>query len=238
MSEIILSCSGIHKSYAKSFLTAAMLQERLIKWRLHRKKVQIDALRDVSLAVKKGEWVGIYGPNGSGKSTLLKILAGVLRQDSGTVSRHGTLSTFLELGVGFHPERKAEENIYLHGLLQGFSPKEIKKMQHDIITFAGIESHLDLPIKCYSTGLKLRLAFAAAAQVERDIYLFDEVLAVGDAAFQAQCIAYLEQMKRDGKTVLIVNHGLESLEYFCDRIVMMDHGSILSSTQTYSSAVT
>ena len=102
-------------------------------------------------------------------------------------------------------------------------------MQQSIIAFAGIESHLDLPIKCYSTGMKLRLAFAAAAQVDRDIYVFDEVLAVGDAAFQAQCVAYLEQMKRAGKTVLIVNHGMDALEHFCDRIVTMDHGVITSA---------
>ena len=237
MRDIVLSARGISKHYQRSMMASVMLQERLLKWRMYRKRVRIDALRDVSLDVRKGEWVGIYGPNGCGKTTLLKILGGLLLPDAGTVFRDGTLSSFLELGVGFHPERRAEENIYLYGLLQGHSAREIKKMKSNIIQFAGIESHLDLPIKCYSNGMKLRLAFAAAARVESDIYLFDEVLAVGDAAFKEQCVTYLNAMKQSGKTVLIVNHDLADLERFCDRILFMDAGSILREESSAAVAI-
>ena len=147
MSEIILSCTGITKSYERSVIESVMLQERLLKWGLQRKRVIVHALQGISVALHRGEWLGIYGHNGSGKTTLLRILAGLLQADTGEVFQGGSMSCFFELGIGFHPERKAEENIYLHGLLQGFSRKDIRKMTDRIIEFAGIQSHVDLPIK-------------------------------------------------------------------------------------------
>jgi|CXWL01.1.fsa_nt_gi ABC-type polysaccharide/polyol phosphate transport system ATPase subunit len=227
MSEIILSCTGITKSYERSVIESVMLQERLLKWGLQRKRVIVHALQGISVALHRGEWLGIYGHNGSGKTTLLRILAGLLQADTGEVFQGGSMSCFFELGIGFHPERKAEENIYLHGLLQGFSRKDIRKMTDRIIEFAGIQSHVDLPIKCYSTGMKMRLAFAAAAQVESDIYLLDEVLAVGDVAFQYQCLMHMRAMREAGKTVVLVAHGYDALQNFCDRILTLEHGRII-----------
>lgn len=226
MSNIMLSATGIHKTYKRALITSVLLQERILKPHLRRKRIQVDALKDVSLDVHRGEWVGIYGHNGSGKTTLLRILAGLLQADAGQVTRQGSISCFFELGIGFHPERCAEENIYLNGLLQGFSKKQIREMTQRIIDFAGVGSHVHLPIKCYSTGMKMRLAFAAAAQIESDVYLLDEVLAVGDVAFQHQCLTHMRQMRREGKTVVLVSHGIDSLEHFCDRIITLENGGV------------
>ncbi len=227
MSDILLSANGIVKTYEHAMLSSILLQDRILKWRLQKKRVVIHALQNISLNVHRGEWLGIYGHNGSGKTTLLRILAGLLQADAGTVMQNGSMSCFFELGVGFHPERKAEENIYLHGLLQGFSRKDIRKMTDRIIEFAGIQSHVDLPIKYYSTGMRMRLAFAAAAQVESDIYLFDEVLAVGDVAFQHACLEHMRHMKDAGKTVVLVGQGIDALKTFCDRIVTLEGGKII-----------
>jgi ABC-type polysaccharide/polyol phosphate transport system ATPase subunit len=227
MSILALEADGISKTYQRSVVSSVLLQERLLKWPLQRKKITIHALEPFSIRVERGEWVGIYGHNGSGKTTLLRMLAGLLQTDTGKVTRNGSLSCFFELGIGFHPERKAEENIYLHGLLQGYSRKEIHAMTKHIIEFAEIDSNLDLPIKCYSTGMRMRLAYAAAAQIDRDIYLLDEVLAVGDSAFQKKCAAHLQQLKAQGKTVLIVSHGFQDLLNVCDRILTLDHGTVI-----------
>lgn len=224
MSDIALAAAGISKTYHRAMISSVLLQDRLIKWRLQRKNITVHALHPVSLAVRRGEWVGVYGHNGSGKTTLLRILGGLLTPDTGTVQKLGSLSSFFELGIGFHPERRAEENIYLHGLLQGYSRKEIRAITDRIIQFAGVEEALDLPLKCYSTGMRMRLAFAASAQVDRDIYLFDEVLAVGDAAFQEQCKSHLRLLKEQGKTVVLVNHDLTELQSFTDRVLYMEHG--------------
>ncbi len=224
MNDIVLAADGVSKTYERSMISSVLLQDRLLKWRLQRKTTTVNALFPSSLSVRRGEWVGMYGPNGSGKTTMLRILGGLLRPDTGTVSLHGSLSCFFELGIGFHPERRAEENIYLHGLLQGYSRKEIRAMTDRIINFAGIESALDLPLKCYSTGMRLRLAFAAAAQVDRDLYLFDEILAVGDADFQEKCKEHLRALRAQGKTAVLVSHDFDELGRFTDRIVHMNHG--------------
>lgn len=237
MSDIAIEATGVSKSYTRAVFSSVHLQDRLLKWRLQRKTFTVHALRNMSLQVKKGEWVGIYGHNGCGKTTLLRILAGLLQPDTGRVVREGSLSCFFELGIGFHPERRAEENIYLHGLLQGHSRKEIRKMTQDIIAFAGVEEFLDLPIKCYSTGMRMRLAYAAAAQLDRDIYLLDEVTAVGDKAFQTLCHQHLQSLKSQGKTAVIVSHMEGELESLCDRIVYMDHGSVTGEKAVVSAEV-
>ncbi|UPA22768.1 ABC transporter ATP-binding protein [Candidatus Peribacteria bacterium] len=233
MSDSILAATGVSKSYTRAIISSVHLQDRILKWRLQRKRVTVHALQNTSLAVKKGEWIGIYGHNGSGKTTLLRLLAGLLHPDTGSIERHGSLSCFFELGIGFHPDRKAEENIYIHGLLQGYSPKEIRKMTQEILAFAGVDDFLDLPIKCYSTGMRMRLAYAAAAQVDRDIYLLDEVLTVGDEAFQEQCRMHLQSLKENGKTAILVSHTKGELEAVCDRILFMDHGRVVSEERMW-----
>lgn len=227
MEEPILSCTGIHKTFTYPVVPTHLFQDRILRAHRHREKWRIHALNNVSLRVAHGEWVGIYGPNGSGKTTLLRILGGIMEPDSGMVDRRGRLSCFFTLGVGFHPERLARENIYFHGLLHGMSPREIDAMSERVIDFAGVRSHAHLPLKCYSTGLQARLAFAAMAHVDADVYLFDEVLAVGDAAFQQKCKAAMQEMKTAGKTAVVVLHDKRALRNACDRIVRLEGGEIV-----------
>jgi ABC-type polysaccharide/polyol phosphate transport system ATPase subunit len=236
MTDIALSCSGVTKSFVQYVHPSAMLQDRVLRWKQHRKRWELKVLDDISLEVKKGEWVGVYGPNGTGKTTLLRILAGLLPPDAGSVERSGLISCFFELGVGFHPERSAAENLYLHGLLHGIHPSIIRAKTDEVIRFAGVESHRDLPTKCYSTGMNARLGYAAAAIVDADTYIFDEVFAVADAAFQAQCREHMYSLKVAGKSALVVSHNLKDLERFCDRILFMEKGKIIEDRKAFSFA--
>lgn len=222
-----VSCAGIGKKFEQYIFPSAMLQDHILRWRTQRHRWSLSVLKDVSLRIGKGEWVGLYGPNGSGKTTLLRILAGLLPPDAGTVSVSGRLSCFFELGVGFHPEKSAVENIYLHGLIHGIDPKIIERQTDEIIERAGVASHRDLPIKCYSTGMRMRLAFITTMRTESDIYLLDEILAVGDEAFRKICNEELQTLREKGKTVLVVHHGLDSLRGICDRILFLNAGNIV-----------
>lgn len=234
MVEPILSCTGIHKTFAYPVVPTHLFQDRVLRAHRQQEKCHIHALKDVSLAVAKGEWVGIYGPNGSGKTTLLKILGGLLEADAGSVDRQGSLSCFFTLGVGFHPERLASENIYFHGLLHGMSPRETEALTDPIIDFAGVRSHVHLPLKCYSTGLQMRLAFAAMAHVDADVYLLDEVLAVGDREFQWRCKAHMLAMRSVGKSAVLVLHDERELRKYCDRIVYIAEGEIQGEETIHS----
>ncbi len=191
--------------------------------------MSIRAVEDVSLEVHAGEWLGMYGENGSGKTTLLKLIAGLLVPDSGSLIIQGTVSSFFDLGLGFHPERTARENIAMHGLLQGMSRHDIEHTMNDIIAFADVGDHAILPMKCLSTGMAMRLAFAAAAHMDSDIYIFDEVLAVGDVAFQQRCLSYFKDLRKKQKTVLIVSHNAADLYRRCDRGITMEKGRIKES---------
>ncbi|MDO8649567.1 MAG: ABC transporter ATP-binding protein [Candidatus Peregrinibacteria bacterium] len=222
----ILSCTEISKTFRRATLPSVLLQDHLLRWRLHRKQQHVQALQNVSLSLRTGEWLGLYGPNGGGKTTLLRILAGLMRPDAGSVYRGGTLSCFFDLGVGFHPERTAEENIRFHNLLHGISGRESSRRMREILDFAGLGMFEQWPFKCYSTGMKLRLAFAAIAHIDADIYLLDEVMAVGDREFQDRCKDYLQSMKRRGKAVILVSHSLPSLEEICDRVLFLERGRI------------
>lgn len=233
----ILSCTGIEKTFTRPMIPSRMLQDRILRPNGNNRVWVHQALQNVSLSVERGEWLGIYGPNGSGKTTLLRILAGLLPPDAGTVCRSGSLSCFFGLGAGFHVERSAVENIYLHGLLHGMPPKEVRASIPRVLAFAGIESHALLPIKCLSTGMKLRLAYAAAAHIHSDIYVFDEVLAVGDADFRQQCRDHMHDLKKAGKTVLIVMHGMKDVQEFCDRIVHLKQGMVQHIEETVKKKV-
>lgn len=222
----ILSCTGIEKHFEYPVVPTHLFQDRVLRAQRHRERWRIQALKGVSLAVSRGEWVGLYGPNGSGKTTLLRILGGLLEADRGIVDRRGHLSCFFTLGVGFHPERLASENIYFHGLLHGMPPEQIQGATERIIDFAGIRSHVHLPLKCYSTGLQMRLAFAAMAYVHADVYLLDEVLSVGDREFQERCKTHMRSMREAGKSAILVLHDEDVLRQYCDRIVYIDGGRI------------
>ena len=185
-----------------------------------------DALRDVTLSVESGEFFGVIGPNGSGKSTLLRILAGIYVPDSGLVRVRGLLSPFIELGVGFNIELTGRDNIRINGTLAGLSKSELDARFEEILAFSELERFVDQKLKNYSSGMLVRLAYSIAIQIPFDILLLDEVLAVGDEAFQEKCFATFEHFKAEGKTIVFVSHALELMERFCDRILLLENGSV------------
>jgi len=186
------------------------------------------ALKDVSFEVRTGERVGIIGVNGAGKSTLLKILSRVTEPTSGRALVCGRVSSLLEVGTGFHPELTGRENVYLNGTLLGMSRKEIKRSFDEIVDFAGVERFLDMPVKRFSSGMQLRLAFSVAAHLEPEVVLIDEVLAVGDARFQKKCAGKMEEIGKSGRTLLYVSHNLASVSNLCERAIILDAGGVVS----------
>lgn len=186
-------------------------------------------LKDISFEIKKGEFFGIVGRNGSGKSTLLKLLAGIYAPDKGLVQVNGSLTPFIELGVGFNPELTGRENVFLNGALLGFSRAEMEKQYDAIVEFAELGKFMDQKLKNYSSGMQVRLAFSIAIRANSDILLLDEVLAVGDAAFQAKCYDYFYQLKNNDATVIFISHDRSALERFCTRGVLIDDGQIIES---------
>jgi ABC-2 type transport system ATP-binding protein len=199
---------------------------------LQRKRARFDdywALRDVSFEIPQGSTFGLIGENGSGKSTLLKCIARILRPNEGSIRTTGTLAALLELGSGFHPELSGRENVYLNGAILGLSKKQIDLRFDDIVDFAGIEQFIDQPVKNYSTGMYVRLGFSVAINVDPDILLVDEVLAVGDAAFQQKCLEKFADYRRAGKTVVVVSHAMGMMRTMCDNVVWLDHGRVVGS---------
>jgi ABC-type polysaccharide/polyol phosphate transport system ATPase subunit len=185
-----------------------------------------DVLHGVTFSVAEGEFFGVIGPNGSGKSTLLKVLAGIYRADSGRVEIAGRLSPFIELGVGFNPEFSARTNIEISALLMGLTRRQVAERFDAILAFAGLERFVDQQLKNYSSGMLLRLAYSVAIQVPSDILLLDEALAVGDAEFQQKCFQTFDEMRAQGKTVVLVSHDLDAVSRFCDRALLLRHGTI------------
>ena len=184
-------------------------------------------LKGINFTVKRGEFLGIVGRNGSGKSTLLKILAGIYYPEKGsTIVVNGNLVPFIELGVGFNPELTGRENVYLNGALLGFSNKEMGEMYEDIWNFAELEQFQDQKLKNYSSGMLVRLAFSIAIRAKGDILVLDEVLAVGDAAFQQKCNDYFASLKEQKQTIILVTHSMENVRRFCDRAIMIEDGKI------------
>jgi len=194
---------------------------------------EIWALRDVSFEVEPGARVGIIGANGAGKSTLFKILARVTEPTDGRVRLYGQVGSLLEVGTGFHPELTGRENIYLNGSILGMKKSQIDRMFDEIVAFAEIDKFLDTPVKHYSTGMYMRLAFAVAAHLESDILLVDEVLAVGDNDFQRRCLGKMSDVARHGRTVLFVSHNMASVSSLCEQCIWIDHGVVQASGQTH-----
>jgi ABC-type polysaccharide/polyol phosphate transport system ATPase subunit len=187
---------------------------------------RLQALNDVSFSVPQGEFFGIVGRNGSGKSTLLKCMAGIYRIDAGTIHMRGRLSTFIELGVGFNADLAARDNVLINGIMLGLTPQEALRRFDSIIEFAELEEFVDLKLKNYSSGMQVRLAFSVMIQVDADILLIDEVLAVGDAAFQQKCFDAFQRMKEAGKTILFVTHDMSAVQRFCDRAMLLERGRV------------
>src|SRR6202041_2132060 len=188
---------------------------------------EFDALKDVSFSVVEGETVGILGRNGSGKSTLLKCVSGILQPTTGEVRVRGQLAALLELGAGFQPELSGRDNVFLNAALLGLSQREMERRFDDIVAFAELEQFIDNQVKFYSSGMYVRLGFAVAVNVEPDVLVVDEVLAVGDEAFQQKCLDRIKTFQRDGRTILFVTHSADMVRQICDRAVVLARGQVL-----------
>ena len=190
------------------------------------------ALNDVSLSIEEGQTVGIIGRNGAGKSTLLKILSRITRPSSGRIEAWGRMASLLEVGTGFHPELTGRENVYLNGAILGMRQLDTRKRFDEIVAFSGVGRFLDTPVKHYSSGMYVRLAFAVAAHLDPDILVVDEVLAVGDTAFQRKCLGKMRSVASEGRTVIFVSHALSSIRQLCSRTVLLEHGALIADGPT------
>lgn len=224
-SDIAVSINHVSKEFRLPYDSQSSIKGRLINIRKRGYKVQ-KALNDIDFTINKGEFLGIVGRNGSGKSTLLKLIAGIYRPTSGSVKINGKLTPFIELGVGFSPELSGRDNVFLNGALLGFSRDEMEKMYEEIVDFAELHEFMDQRLKNYSSGMQVRLAFSIAIKVSTDILVLDEVLAVGDAAFQQKCFDYFMSLKRQKKTVILVTHDMGAVKQYCDRAIMIEKGVV------------
>lgn len=244
MSETMIKIEHVSKAYRlgaigggtlrgdlQSFFARARGKEdpnTMIGQDVYAKNQRFLALDDVSFSVSKGERVGIIGHNGAGKSTLLKLLSRVTAPTTGSISYNGRIASMLEVGTGFHPELTGRENVYLNGAILGMSKAEISKKFDDIVRFAEIEQFIDTPVKRYSSGMYVKLAFAVAAHLDADILVMDEVLAVGDMKFQQKCLGKMDDVsKNEGRTVLYVSHNMNTIRQLCTRCIVLDHGKVV-----------
>jgi ABC-type polysaccharide/polyol phosphate transport system ATPase subunit len=221
-----IEVNGLSKTFLLPHEQRTTLKERFLHPFRHVTYERNEALRDVAFAIEQGEFFGVIGPNGSGKSTLLKILAGIYVGDSGGVAVHGKLSPFIELGVGFNEELTGADNVRINGVMLGLTIDQVDRRFEEIVAFAGLERFIDQKLKNYSSGMRVRLAYAISIQVEFDILLLDEVLAVGDEDFQEKCFRTMETIRAGGKTIVLVSHDLNSIERLCDRALLLRGGGV------------
>ena len=225
--NVVVRVENVKKTFRIPIEKSSGLKQQLINTLKGRKGYRdFSPLNGISFEVKKGEFFGIVGKNGSGKSTLLKVLAGIYVPAEGVVEVKGSLVPFIELGVGFNPELTGRENVYLNGALLGFNHREIDAMYSEIVNFAELADFMEERLKNYSSGMQVRLAFSIAIRARGDILLLDEVLAVGDAAFQQKCFDYFEYLRREKRTIIIVTHDMGSIKRFCNRAMMLSDGKI------------
>jgi ABC-type polysaccharide/polyol phosphate transport system ATPase subunit len=218
---------GVSKTFRVPEERAHTLKERALHPLKRTKHESFEALRNIDFEVRKGEFFGIAGRNGSGKSTLLKCMAGIYGVDKGKIWMDGRLSTFIELGVGFNQDLAARDNVVLNGIMLGLSPREARRRVDEVIDFAELKEFEELKLKNYSSGMHVRLAFSVAIQVDADVLLVDEVLAVGDAAFAQKCFDVFNEMRDAGKTIVFVTHDMASLNRFCHRALLLERGSMV-----------
>lgn len=229
MSDIAIKVENLNKSFNIPLEKKTSLRDYFLHPAsfLKNKTRKFQALKDISFEIKKGEFVGIIGRNGSGKSTLLKLLSGIYEPDSGKIEINGKVVSFLELGVGFNPELSARENVYLNGTILGMGRDYIKENFEEIIEFAELENFVEMPLKNFSSGMAVRLAFAIAMKANADIYLFDEVMAVGDDIFQRKCQKYFEKIRKEKKTVILVSHAMKDVLSTCNKGILLEKSYIL-----------
>jgi len=223
-----ISVTGLSKRFRIPLDRSTTLKYRFTHLRSASRYRDLMALNDVSFDVPEGQFIGIVGANGSGKSTLLKIMSRIYRPTAGEVRMEGMVSPFLELGVGFNPELTARENVLVNGAILGLARSELERRMEGMLAFAELEDFADQKLKNYSSGMQVRLAFTVAIQADASIYLMDEVLAVGDASFQAKCFDVFAQYRRRGKTVVLVTHDLAAVDFHCDRALLFDHGELVA----------
>ena len=215
----------VYKTFNVYLDKANSFKERLLFWKRNRREKR-EVLNNINLSIKKGESVALIGVNGSGKSTLLKLMTKIIYPNKGKIITYGKLTSLLELGAGFHPDFSGRENIYFNASIFGLTKKEIDKRIDRIIEFSELGNYIDNPVRTYSSGMYMRLAFAVAINVDADILLVDEVLAVGDQHFQDKCIAKMKELKKEGKTIVFVTHSMHLAESFCDRGIWIENGKV------------
>ena len=223
--NVAIEVTNMSKKFKLFYDKPTTLKERLVFWN-HKKSETRTVLDNINLQIKKGETVALIGINGSGKSTLLKLMTKIIYPTTGTIETNGKLTSLLELGAGFHPDFTGRENIYFNASIFGLTRKEIDKRLNDIIEFSELQEFIDNPVRTYSSGQYMRLAFSIAINVDAEILLIDEILAVGDQHFQDKCFAKLEELRDSDKTIVIVSHSLGSLEKLCSRGVWIHEGKI------------
>lgn len=231
--EDVIIINNVTKTFNVFYDKANTIKEKLLFWKSSRKEVRI-VLKDINLTIKKGEVVGLIGINGSGKSTLLKLMTKIIYPNKGTVETHGKLTSLLELGAGFHPDFSGRENIYFNASIFGLTRKDIDKRLNDIIEFSELQEFIDNPVRTYSSGMYMRLAFSVAINVDAEILLIDEILSVGDQHFQEKCFEKIEDLKKQGKTIVFVSHGMDAVERFCTRAIWLHDGIIKKDGDTKS----
>ena len=223
--EYAIEVQDVYKTFDVYLDKANSLKEKMLFWKRNRKEVR-EVLKGINLNIKKGEAVALIGVNGSGKSTLLKLMTKILYPNKGKIITHGKLTSLLELGAGFHADFSGRENIYFNASIFGLTKKEIDNRLEQIIEFSELKDYIDNPVRTYSSGMFMRLAFAVAINVDADILLVDEILSVGDQHFQAKCIDKMKELRNEGKTMVFVTHSLGSAKELCDRAVWLSNGVI------------
>ena len=229
MKEIAISVENVEKSFKIYKDKGFTLKERILFFKSRNAYVKNNILRGISFDIEKGDILGIVGKNGSGKSTLLKLITKIIYPDSGSIKINGKVSSLIELGAGFHPDMTGRENIYINASIYGLTKKEIDSKLDTIIKFSELEEFIDSPIRTYSSGMYMRLAFSVAINVEAEILLIDEILSVGDANFQAKCFRKMQELKNSGITIVIVSHDLHTMEKLCNKVIWIESGKIKRS---------
>ena len=229
MKEIAISVENVEKSFKIYKDKGFTLKERILFFKSRNAYVKNNILKGISFDIEKGDILGIIGKNGSGKSTLLKLITKIIYPDSGSIKINGKVSSLIELGAGFHPDMTGRENIYINASIYGLTKKEIDSKLDTIIKFSELEEFIDSPIRTYSSGMYMRLAFSVAINVEAEILLIDEILSVGDANFQAKCFRKMQELKDSGITIVIVSHDLHTMEKLCNKVIWIESGKIKRS---------